>query len=191
MNGLPVAPKSLVEHWLGQRSLNPARQAMLVVGGSLLVALLAQFSLPLPFTPVPVTGQTLGVLLVGGVLGANLGALSILLYLAEGAIGLPVFAGAAHGLPVGPTGGYLLGFVLMALVVGWLNERGWGRSWGRSWAAMAAGELVLFAIALPWLGLYVGFSHVLAFGLLPFIPGEAFKLSLAAMALPAAWRITG
>ncbi len=162
---------------------------MLVVAGSLLVALLAQLSVRLPFTPVPVTGQTLGVLLVGGALGANLGALSILLYLAEGAIGLPVLASASHGLPVGPTGGYLLGFVLMALVVGWFNERGWGRRWGRSLAAMAAGELVLFAFALPWLGFYVGFSHVLALGLLPFIPGEAFKLSLAAAALPTAWRI--
>lgn len=111
---------------------NIAGQVALVVAGSLLVALLAQVSIPLPFTPVPVTGQTLGVLLVGGALGSRLGAASLALYLGEGAIGLPVFAGGVGGLPVGPTGGYLVGFVLMAYVVGYLAERGWDRSWGRS-----------------------------------------------------------
>ena len=190
MNPTQRISQSLVGHWLRGRTQTPVRQALLIVTGSLVVAILAQFSVRLPFTPVPITGQTLGVLLVGGALGASMGGLSLLLYLAEGAVGLPVFAGATHGLPIGPTGGYLIGFVLMAMVVGWLNQRGWGQSWGRSLAAMIIGEVVLFGVGVPWLGWYTGFHHVLALGFLPFVPGEAFKLSLAAAALPTAWRLT-
>lgn len=170
---------------------NIAGQVTLVVAGSLLVALLAQVSIPLPFTPVPVTGQTLGVLLVGGALGSRLGAASLALYLGEGAIGLPVFAGGVGGLPVGPTGGYLVGFVLMAYVVGYLAERGWDRSWGRSFLAMVLGEIVLYAVALPWLGLFVGMHRVLALGFLPFISGDALKMMIAGGLFPAAWKLVG
>ncbi|AEJ41131.1 BioY protein [Sulfobacillus acidophilus TPY] len=170
---------------------NIAGQVALVVAGSLLVALLAQVSIPLPFTPVPVTGQTLGVLLVGGALGSRLGAASLALYLGEGAIGLPVFAGGVGGLPVGPTGGYLVGFVLMAYVVGYLAERGWDRSWGRSFLAMVLGEIVLYAVALPWLGLFVGMHRVLALGFLPFISGDALKMMIAGGLFPAAWKLVG
>lgn len=173
----------LKKHWAGQ--------AALVVAGSLLVALLAQVSIPLPFTPVPVTGQTLAVLLVGGALGSRLGGLSMLVYLLEGAIGLPVFANHAAGLPMGPTGGYLVGFVLEAAVVGWLAERGWDRSVLKSILAMVIGEVVLYAIAVPWLGIYVGFPHAVPLGFTPFVLGDALKLMIAGGMFPVAWKLVG
>lgn len=173
----------LKRHWAGQIAL--------VVTGSLVVALLAQISIPLPFTPVPVTGQTLAVLLVGGALGSRLGGLSMLVYLLEGAVGFPVFAGHAHGLPIGPTGGYLVGFVVVAALVGWLAERGWDRSLLKSIAAMLIGEIVLYAIAVPWLGFYVGFSHAIALGFIPFAAGDGVKLLLAGGMFPGAWKLIG
>lgn len=173
----------LKRHWAGQ--------IVLVVLGSALVALMAQISIPLPFTPVPVTGQTLAVLLVGGALGSWLGGLSLLLYLVEGAAGLPVFAGHVGGMPFGPTGGYLVGFVVMAAVVGWLAERGWDRRVGTAIAAMVMGEGVLYAIAVPWLGFYVGFGHAIYMGLIPFIAGDGLKLLIAGGLFPAAWKVVG
>jgi biotin transport system substrate-specific component len=173
----------LKKHWAGQ--------AVLVIAGSLVVALLAQVSIPLPFTPVPVTGQTLAVLLVGGALGGTLGGLSLLLYLAEGAVGFPVFAGHVGGMPFGPTGGYLLGFVVMAFVVGRLADRGWDRSLVKSILAMLIGELVLYAIAVPWLGFYVGFNHAIPMGFIPFATGDGLKLLLAGALFPAAWKLVG
>ena len=173
----------LKRHWAGQ--------AALVVVGSLVVALLAQVSIPLPFTPVPVTGQTLGVLLVGGALGGWLGGASLLLYLVEGAVGLPVFAPHASGAVFGPTGGYLVGFIIMAAVVGWLAERGWDRSVGKSVLAMIIGELVLYTIAVPWLGVYVGFGHAIGLGFIPFVAGDGLKLLIAGALFPVAWKLVG
>ncbi|MCY0880036.1 MAG: biotin transporter BioY [Firmicutes bacterium] len=173
----------LKKHWAGR--------VVLVLLGSLFVALMAQISIPLPFTPVPVTGQTLAVLVVGGALGSQLGALSLLAYLAEGAIGLPVFAGHVGGWPVGPTGGYLIGFVVMAALVGRLAERGWDRTLGKSILAMILGELALYAIAVPWLGFYVGFSRAIPLGFLPFIAGDGVKLLIAGGLFPAAWKLVG
>ena len=178
-----AAVTPLKKHWAGQIAL--------VVAGSLVVALLAQVSIPLPFTPVPITGQTLGVLLVGGALGTWLGGASLLLYLLEGAVGLPVFASHASGIPFGPTGGYLVGFVVMAAVVGWLAERGWDRSVGKSIAAMVIGEAILYAIAVPWLGVYVGMEHAIPLGFLPFIAGDGLKLLLAGGMFPLAWKLVG
>jgi biotin transport system substrate-specific component len=183
-------PTSLVSQWFGLKTMSPARQVALVVAGSLVVALSAQLSIRLPFTPVPVTGQTLGVLLVGGALGASLGVFSLLLYLAEAAAGLPFLANGAHGFPVGPTGGYLIGFILMAAVVGWLHDHGWARSFRGSLASMVVAEFVLYAVALPWLGFYVGMTHAIALGFVPFVTGDALKLFLAGLALPTAWRLT-
>jgi biotin transport system substrate-specific component len=183
-------PMPLALRWFGGRVPSLARQILLIVAGSAICALLAQVSIPLPFTPVPVTGQTLAVLLVGGALGSRLGSISMLLYLAEGAVGLPVFAHAQHGLPIGPTGGYLVGFIVMAAVVGWLHERGVGKNLGTSLGSMIIAEFVLYAVALPWLAIYVGWSHVLVDGFLPFVFGDAIKLFLAGLALPAAWRLT-
>jgi biotin transport system substrate-specific component len=166
-----------------------------VVAGSLLVAALAQLSISLPFTPVPVTGQTLGVLLVGASLGPVLGGASLLLYLAEGAVGLPFFAQGASGVDVlrvsSATGGYLWGFVVAAMLVGWLSRRGWDRSIRSSLGAMLLGEIVIFGLGLPWLmaALDVPAQKALEFGLYPFVIGDTVKLLLAAGLLPAAWRL--
>ena len=164
-----------------------------ILVGSLLVAACAQIAIPLPWTPVPVTGQTLGVLLVGAALGARKGAAALLLYLAEGAAGLPFFAGGTAGARVflGPTGGYLVGFPLAAAVVGCLAERGWDRHVVTMVAAMSLGTTLLFATGCAWLGSFVGFDRVVALGVLPFLPGAILKIGVAAAALPLAWRWVG
>lgn len=164
----------------------------LILGGSILLALLAQVAIPLPFSPVPITGQTFGVLLIGATLGSKRGALCILTYLAEGMAGLPVFTGAGAGMAAlaGPTGGYLVGFVLAAYLTGWLAERGWDRNFKTNLLAMLLGNLVIYVGGLSWLGLLVGFDNVLTLGLFPFIPGDVVKILLAAGLLPLAWRLT-
>lgn len=172
-----------------------AWRVLLAFAGSWLVALLAQIEIPLPFTPVPITGQTLGVLLVGASLGAGLGGVSMLLYLAQGAIGLPFFSGGDSGVEFlrlsAATGGYLWGFVLAAAVVGALAERKWDRSVRSSIGAMFLGEVVLYAVAIPWLmqALDVSLSRALELGLAPFVVGDTIKLLAAAGLLPLAWRV--
>jgi biotin transport system substrate-specific component len=163
----------------------------LVVGGSLFVALSAQLAIPLPFSPVPVTGQTLAVLLTGMLLGSRRGSLSLLTYLVEGGLGLPVFAGGTAGLArlTGPTGGYLIGFLAAAFLVGMLAERGWDRRTGTTFLAILLGNAVIYAFGLPWLAHFVGGERVLALGVLPFIPGDLWKLLLATMLLPWGWKL--
>ena len=158
-------------------------------GGALFIALSAQISIPLWFTPVPITGQTLAVLLVGATGGTRRGGAALLLYLGGGALGLGFFS--PSGGPA--TYGYLGGFLAAALLVGYLAERGWDRSYRRSIAAMLAGNIVIYLVGLPWLGINVGL-HVgatLGAGLTPFIPGDIVKLLLAAAVLPSAWRLLG
>ena len=166
---------------------------LVIVGGSLVVALSARIIVPLPWTPVPITGQTLGVLLVGAALGWRRGAAAVVLYLAEGAAGLPFFAAGAGGVAVllGPTAGYLVSFPVAALVTGWLAERGWDRDMFRTAVAMALGTVVIFAIGVPWLAAFVGWDRVWLAGLMPFLPGALIKIGVAAAALPLAWRIVG
>ena len=161
----------------------------LIVIGSLVVAIAAQISIPLQ--PVPITGQTFAVLLVGMALGARRGALALALYLAEGIAGLPVFAEAKFGLAtvLGPTGGYLVGFIPAAALVGWLAERGFDRNLLTTLAAMVAGNLVIYAFGLAWLTQVVGsFETALTAGMYPFLVGDAIKAVLAALLLPAAWK---
>jgi biotin transport system substrate-specific component len=167
-----------------------AFDAGLVVAGSLVVALAAQVAVPLPFTPVPLTMQPFAVLLVGALLGSRRGALAMLAYLAEGAAGLPVFAGGAAGIGriLGPTGGYLMGFVPAAFVTGSLAERGWDRRFLTTWAAMALGSACIFAFGLAWLARFTGPSRVLELGLYPFVVGDVLKQILGALVLPGAWR---
>jgi len=166
------------------------RDAALVVGASIATALAAQIAIPLPWTPVPITGQTFAVLLSGAVLGARRGFAAQLLYLAEGALGLPVFAGAAAGWLklVGPTGGYLIAFPFAAAAVGALCQRGWDRRFGTMLAAMLAGSSIIFASGLAQLSRFVPAPTLLAQGLLPFVPGDLIKSALAAVAFPAVWR---
>lgn len=166
------------------------RNVLLVVGGSLATALAAQLAVPLPFSPVPLTGQTLAVLLVGMTLGARRGFASLALYLAEGAAGLPVFAGGAAGpaVLIGPTAGYLIAFPFAAALTGALAERGWDRNPFTTIAAMLLGSVVIFAGGLAGLSRFVPPEGLLAAGLLPFIPGDLVKTVLAAVTVPVAWR---
>jgi len=167
------------------------RNAALIAGASLFTALAARIAIPLPWSPVPVTGQTLAVLLTGMTLGARRGFLALVLYLAEGLAGLPVFAGGAAGpgALLGPSGGYLMTFPLAAALTGALAERGWDRRFVTAFAAMLAGSAVIFAGGLAWLARFVPAGQLLAAGLIPFVPGDILKTSLAAAALPGAWRL--
>ena len=165
------------------------REILLVVGASVVTALAAQIEIALPGILVPITGQTFAVLLSGAVLGARRGFLALLLYLTEGLIGLPVFAGGAAGpaVLVGPTAGYLVGFPFAAAVTGMLAERGWDRRFFTMLAAMLLGSVVIFGAGLLGLSRFVSADRLLATGLLPFIPGDLIKSSLAALAFPALW----
>jgi biotin transport system substrate-specific component len=165
----------------------------LIALGSLVVAVSAQIAIPLPWTPVPITGQTLGVLLVGASLGWRRGASSMALYLAEGAGGLPVFAGGGAGVVhlMGPTAGYLWSFPFAAALVGWLADRGWDRRLWTAVLAMALGELMVYAFGVPWLAQYIGWERVWMAGFWPFMPGAVVKLGVAGAALPFAWRLVG
>jgi biotin transport system substrate-specific component len=176
-------------------TLWPARTAqllrwiVLMVAGSLFVAICAQIQVPLQ--PVPITMQTFAALVVGMAYGARLGAATLLLYLIEGAIGLPVFAGFASGLLSLASGGYIIGFVLAAGVVGWLAERGWDRNTPTTALAMLIGNIVIYVPGLLWLATFVGTDKVLAYGLTPFLLGDLLKLALATIALPLAWKLVG
>lgn len=156
-----------------------------VVAASLLIVLGAQVQVRLPFSPVPVTLQTFAVLLAGALLGSRRGALAVLAYLAQGLMGLPVFAGWRGGVAhlLGPTGGYLLGFVAAAFVTGVLFERGWGAKPISAFLALLAGNAVIYALGLPWLALYVGAGRAVALGLAPFVIGDAAKIVCAAALL--------
>jgi len=163
---------------------------LLIVGASLVTALAAQIAIPVPWSPVPITGQTWAVLLCGAVLGARRAFLAQALYLLEGAAGLPVFAGFSAGAAVfaGPTGGYLVAFPLAAAVTGLLAERGWDRRFLTMVAAMLLGSVVIFTLGLANLSRFVPGDQLLAAGLLPFLPGDLVKSSLAALVFPSAWR---
>jgi biotin transport system substrate-specific component len=170
-----------------------ATDALLVVGGTAFVALAAQVSISLGFTPVPLTGQTFAVLLTGAALGSTRGALSMLLYLVVGIAGVPVYASHRHGWSVfhGATGGYIVGFVVAAAVVGWLAERNWDKRFSSSLSAMLTGSVVIYLCGVMWLHhvLGVNWSTTLDDGLYPFVPGDILKVYLAAAALPGAWRL--
>lgn len=168
------------------------RDVTLVLLGALLVAALAQIEIPLPFTPVPITGQTFGVLLVGAALGSKRGAASLISYLALGTIGLPFFAGGTHGLNIliGATGGYLIGFIIAAYVIGFLAERGLERSVRTSIFPFLAGTIIIYVCGVAWLSIVLGsFSKAVTAGLLPFLIGDAIKLIAASLLLPAAWKL--
>jgi biotin transport system substrate-specific component len=167
-------------------AVRPARRGLawvydgtLIVGFSLVIGLAAQIAIPLAFTPVPITLQTLAVLLAGCLLGSGRGALAVLAYLGEGFAGMPVFSagtsGAAHLL--GPTGGYLLGFIAAAYVVGFVVERGAARSWYGRLAALMAGSVALYVPGVIWLGAFTGLGRAITLGFIPFVVGDALKIA--------------
>jgi biotin transport system substrate-specific component len=183
----------LIEFIWPEKSLT--RNCLLVMGTSLLLVLSAQIAIPLPFSPVPVTLQTLVVLLAGAVLGSRLGTLSVLIYLVEGAVGLPFFAKGGAGLAYlrGVTGGYLVGFIVVAFIVGLLVEGGLGRTFRTAVLAMFVGNILLYCFGLPWLKsvLNISMGKSFAFGLYPFILGDLYKIGLASALLPQLWRFFG
>jgi biotin transport system substrate-specific component len=163
-------------------AMTATRQVAIVAAASLFVALCARLSVPLPFTPVPLTLSNFGVLVVGLLLGSKRGFAALALYLAQGAAGLPVFAVGAGGIAqlLGPTGGYLLAYPVAAFVAGWIAERGASR-FGRFLVAALAAEVVIFAGGLAWLmALTHGAAQAMNFGLYPFVFAEVIKITAAA-----------
>ena len=171
------------------------RASVLVIAGAALTALAAQLSFTVPWTPVPYTAQTAAVLLVGTALGARKGAASMALYVLAGVVGLPVYAAGAHGVErlFGFTGGYLIGFVLASALVGHLAERGWDRSRVGAALLMALGNLVIYLIGVPVLAVVapLAWSDAVQVGAIVFLPWDAAKIAIAALALPLAWRVAG
>lgn len=207
LNRLPAAERGitigdfLVPVSLGERISARARHVALMVAGALFIALTAQVVIPL--NPVPITGQTFGVLLVGGALGSKRGGFSVLLYVLLGFF-LPVYAGHAQGishiigsteghLVLGATGGYLVGFVVAGVIVGRLAELGWDRNFVGAVAAFVVGNLVIYAFGVPWLMLAAGLNinEAVAGGLTPFLLGDGLKIVAAAALFPAAWWVVG
>ena|ERR1700722_14061463 len=169
-----------------------ASDLITIFGGSLLMALLAQISIPLGFTPVPLTLQTLGVLLIGGVLGSKKGVAAVLAYLGQGALGLPFFAGGGSGLTslMGPRGGYFLGFTIAALVVGFLLERGAKEKFSYTIATMSVGAFCILFFGAFWLSFFVGgVSMAITLGVMPFLLGECIKVVIAATLIPIGWKL--
>jgi biotin transport system substrate-specific component len=209
LNRLPAAERGitiadfLVPIRIGERMSARLRHIALICIGAAFVALTANVAIVLPNNPVPITGQTLAVLVVGGALGFRRGALSIALYLVMGLF-LPVYAHQAHGLgtiaafsssglTLSPVGGYLISFFFAGALVGWLAEMGWDRHIGGAIGAMILGEVVIYAIGVPWLALSLHLSpeKAIATGLTPFIIGDAIKLAIAAGIFPFAWWLVG
>jgi biotin transport system substrate-specific component len=165
----------------------------LVAGGASLIAIAAQISFRLPFTPVPITGQTFAVLLVGASYGTVLGGTSALLYVALGIAGAPVYAHGGSGWAVitSASGGYLASFPLVSALTGFFAELNWDRRFSSAVGAMLTGNTLVYLVGLPWLAvvLHTNFEKTLELGLYPFVPGDLLKVYLAAAALPAAWAL--
>lgn len=180
---------------LGARSI--VKDIAFIVAGAALTAGAAQIVIPM--WPVPITGQTFAVLFVGATLGSLRGALSMLLYVGLGVAGLPIFAEGGAGLAkvMGPTGGYLIGFVLAAALVGWLAQLQWDRKVLGTIGAFLAGTAVIYAVGLPWLSVALGqlglpndLTATLQAGLYPFIPGDLLKAAFAGGLLPLIWKLS-
>jgi biotin transport system substrate-specific component len=201
LNRLPVDERGitiadfLVPIRVGERMGTRLRHVALIVLGALLIYLCARVSIPVPGSPVPITGQTFGVLLVGGALGFRRGVASIALYVLIGLVGLPFFAEGKGGIAVilGARGGYLVGFIVAGAVVGRLAELGWDRRIVGALGAMVIGNIVIYLVGVPWLMavLHLDVADGIRQGLTPFLVGDALKLVLAAAAFPVAWWVVG
>ena len=209
LNRLPATERGitiadfLVPIRIGERISARIRHIALIFVGAIFIALTANVTFWLPNNPVPITGQTLSVLVVGGALGLRRGGMAVALYLILGFF-LPVYAGQAHGLStiiglnsgslvMGAPGGYLVGFLFAGALVGWLAENGWDRHIGGAIGAMILGEVVIYAVGVPWLALAIGASpeKAISLGLTPFVVGDAIKLAIAAGIFPFAWWLVG
>ncbi len=153
-----------------------------VLCASLFIGLCAQIKIPLPWTPIPLTGQTFGVLFIGCALGSRKGALAALFYLIEGCLGLPVWAGGAAGFLhlMGPSGGYRIAYIAQAYLVGWYIERQQAVHFFKTASALFLSCMIQMGLGIIWLGYFVGYKSVLVMGFYPFLPGEAMKSLLVA-----------
>jgi len=186
MNATPMNPTLVETLWSGFAGSN-VRKAALILAGTVLLAISAH--LKVPFWPVPMTMQTFVVLMIGAAFGARLASATVLAYLIEGALGLPVFAtGAGLAYMAGPTAGYLAGFMFAAAIVGWFADRGHGRSVLTTLVAFLVGEAVILGLGAGWLAILFGPEKAVSAGLLPFLPGEGIKVALACATLPVLWR---
>ncbi len=191
MNTTSTHPTLIDVFWQKKNAL--VRNILLAVTGS--IALWVSAKIQIPFYPIPVSMQSLVVLMIGMAFGWKLGGATVLLYLFEGLAGLPVFAGTPEkgigfAYMVGPTGGYLLGFVIAAVAVGWLAERGFDRNIFTTAIAMLIGSALIYLPGVAWLGSVVGWDKpVLQWGMIPFLYGDALKLVLAALLMPALWKL--
>ena len=168
----------LTEQLIKSKSLTV--NIVITLTGSILLALLARLSIVVPFSPVPITGQTFGILFLGAVLGSRLGVLSVIAYIVEGIVGLPVFAGGTAGLLylLGPTGGYLIGFLPAVYIVGYLSEKSWTNKFITIFITMIIGTAIIFIFGISWLAITAGFETALAIGLYTYLPGAAVKIIL-------------
>jgi biotin transport system substrate-specific component len=191
----PFAAPSTLAFRAGPRSVAVPRAVVLTVAGALFTAAMAQLTMALPWTPVPVTGQTFAMLLVAATLGMRLGVASQALYVVLGAVGLPFYAGAGGGwsAATGSTAGYLVGFVLAAALVGALAERRQDRSPLTALPAALAGTALIYGCGAAWLAhsLHVSADTALELGVTPFLLGDAAKIVVAGLGLPLAWRLVG
>ncbi len=164
---------------------------VLILLGSAFVAVCSQVAFYLPFSPVPITGQTFAVLLTGTVLGSRRGGMSLAVYVLEGILGFPVFAGGTSGMAVlfGPTFGYLIGFILAGIMIGLLAERGFDRYRPTMMIAFVCGQAIIYFFGGLRLSMFVGIEHVFALGVAPFLIGDAIKGGLAMVLLPSTWRL--
>ncbi len=169
-----------------------ATKIALVVGGVAFLGLMAQIAVPVPGSPVPVTGQTLGVLLLGSAYGASLGVTTFATYLLVGFLGAPVFASGAHGLAriSGATGGYLVGMLVASLITGHLAGRKWDQKIATVVPTMLIGDVIIFTVGLFWLhhSIHASWATTFKFGFTPFVLGEAIKIAIASTAMPTLWR---
>ena len=173
---------------LGSYDISLFKKLVLLIAGVAVLAISAQ--LKVPFYPVPITMQTLVVMLIGFTFGARLGSYTVLVYLASGAIGAPVFAGGA-GLAYmsGPTGGYLFGFLVAVYLIGYFTEQGYGRTFISTLLLALSGTIVFYVFGVAWLTTILGFEKAVKFGLLPFLYGDVLKLFLLAFSIPATWKL--
>jgi len=163
----------------------------LVTLGVLLLVLSGRIVIPIPFTPVPVTGQTLAIFLIASSMGRIRGILSVLFYVMAGIAGLPVFAGGTLGIAriFGPTGGYIIGFLLGVYVIGYLSEKGWDRQFLKALLTFLIGNILIYIPGIIQLSIFTGWNRAFLMGVYPFIPGDIVKIMIAGTSLPLLWRL--
>lgn len=164
----------------------------LIIGGAILIALCARFVIPLPFTPIPITAQTLAIVLIGALYGSKRAVLSVISYISAGALGIPVFQSGQAGilyLLTSPTTGFLIGFAAAAFLIGLLAEKGWDKRYGTTILAMVLGNIMIYVFGILWFSFFVGIKKALILGFLPFIIGDLFKIIVATVLLPTGWNI--